>query len=252
MDFLPYMVIPAQAFGVYLAADLVTGIVHWLEDVFADETMPFIGRHVARTNIVHHHFPRYFIRLTWWQSSWLLCALAAVFLLIAWGFGFLTWQAWLFALLSANANEIHKWAHRSRAENGRVISLLQRLRLIQTPPHHAQHHTDPKDCHYCTISNVLNPFLDRIGFWTDLERIVTSTMGLRRRLDTSVSGHGPGPAWLEAYRPRRPVPSSLGTCLLPSEERPDSARRTTEACRSKGIHCHRCPSPVCLTEQAAK
>ena len=58
-----------QALGVFLAADLVTGVVHWLEDVFADESMPFIGRHVARANIVHHHFPRHFTRLTWWQSS---------------------------------------------------------------------------------------------------------------------------------------------------------------------------------------
>lgn len=238
------LLILPQALGVLLAADLVTGIVHWLEDVYADESMPFIGRHVARTNIIHHHFPRHFTRLTWWQSSWLLCGLAAVFLLAAWGFGFLTWHAWLFALLSANANQIHKWAHRTRAENGPVITVLQRIRLFQTPHHHARHHTDPKDCHYCTISNLLNPLLDRINFWGGLEILVTRTTGLQRRPDTSVSGHGPGPAWLEQYRPRHAVPAGGGACRHLSADLTASSRRITPtSCPSDKRGCNACARP---------
>lgn len=240
-----------QALGVFLAADLVTGIVHWLEDVFADESMPFIGRHVARTNIGHHHFPRHFTRLTWWQSSWLLCGLAAVFLLAAWCCGFLTWQAWLFALLSANANEIHKWAHRTRAENGPAITFFQYIRLLQTPRHHARHHTDPKDCHYCTISNVLNPLLDRINFWSGLERLVTRATGLRRRRDTSVAGQGPGPAWLADYRPRRAAPVAAGACRPPNPVAPEipgrAATTISQPNARRGRACprqSRCPEAV--------
>jgi len=234
------LLILLQVLGTFLVADLVTGIVHWLEDVYADEAMPVIGRHVARTNIVHHHFPRHFIRLTWWESSWVLCLLSALVVLGAWSLGFLTWHVWLFAVLGANANQIHKWAHQTRAENGPVIAFLQRIRLLQTPRHHARHHTDPKDCHYCTMSNLLNPLLDGMNFWGALEFLVTRTTGLRRRPDTSVAGHGPGPAWLEAYRPRHAQPTAAGSCPRPAPLSKTPARATVTACPPGARRCSTC------------
>jgi hypothetical protein len=235
------LLIVPQALGTFLVADLVTGIVHWLEDVYADESMPFIGRHVARTNIVHHHFPRHFTHLTWWQSSWLLCVLSALILLAAWGLGLLTWHVWLFAGLSANANQIHKWAHQTRAENGPVVSCLQHIRLLQTPRHHARHHTDPKDCHYCTMSNLLNPVLDRINFWSGLEVLFTRITGLRRRRDTSVAGQGPGPAWLDEYRPRHATPGTGGTCHRSQASPADYRHRTAATvCATGSRECSTC------------
>ena len=66
--------------------------------------------------------------------------------------------------------------------------------------HHARHHTDPKNSHYCTITNWLNPVLDGLRFWDGLEWLLARTIRLERREDTSVRGHGPGPAWLAEYR----------------------------------------------------
>jgi hypothetical protein len=183
-----------------LAAELVAGFVHWFEDAYVREDTPLIGRSVARPNIVHHHYPRYMTRHGWWQTSWDLVCLSGLLVLVAWALGILNWEVWLFALLAANANELHKWAHRSRKENGPVISFLQDIRLLQTPRHHARHHTDPKNSHYCTITNVLNPVLDGIRFWDGLEWALARTTGLTRREDTSVRGHGPGPAWLTEYK----------------------------------------------------
>ncbi|HEX3628446.1 MAG TPA: fatty acid desaturase CarF family protein [Verrucomicrobiae bacterium] len=183
-----------------LAADFVGGLVHWFEDAYVRENTPLIGRLVARPNIVHHHYPRYMIRHSWWQTSWNLAVLSAVMVIAAWFAGLLTWEVWLFAILSANANEFHKWAHRTRKENGRLISFLQDIRLLQTARHHARHHTDPKESHYCTMTNVLNPFLDRMHFWTGMEFALARTIRLQRREDTSVRGNGPGPAWLVEYR----------------------------------------------------
>ncbi|MDB6015872.1 MAG: Kua-ubiquitin conjugating enzyme hybrid localization domain protein, partial [Pedosphaera sp.] len=40
------------------------GLVHWFEDAYVREGTPLIGRHVARPNIVHHHYPRYMTRHT--------------------------------------------------------------------------------------------------------------------------------------------------------------------------------------------
>ena len=182
------------------AAEFATGFVHWLEDAYIREDTPLIGRRIARPNIIHHHFPRYMTRHNWLQSSWDLLLLSGLIVLGAWALSCLSWPVWLFAALAANANEFHKWEHRTRRENGPVINFLQDIRILQTGRHHARHHTDPKNSHYCTITNFLNPVLDGLGFWSGLEWLLAKTIGLHRRPDTSVRGHGPGPAWLGEYR----------------------------------------------------
>lgn len=186
--------------GTLFLADFVAGFIHWLEDAYIREDTFLIGKYVARPNIVHHHYPRYMTRHNWLKTSWDLLLVSAALVTLAWCFGFLTWEVWLFAILSANANEFHKWEHRTRKENGRVISFLQDIRVLQTAKHHARHHTDPKNSHYCTITNVLNPVLDGMRFWDVLEWAIARTTGLERRADTSVRGHGPGPAWLAEYK----------------------------------------------------
>jgi hypothetical protein len=186
--------------GTVLAADFVAGTIHWLEDAYVREDTPIIGKWIARPNIVHHHYPRYMTRHSWWQTSFDLLVVSAGLVIVAWFLGLLTWEVWVFAILSANANEFHKWEHRTRKENGRVISFLQDIRILQTAKHHARHHTDPKNSHYCTITSFLNPVLDGARFWDGIEWTLARAVGLNRREDTSVRGHGPGPAWLAEYR----------------------------------------------------
>ena len=181
-------------------AEFAAGAVHWFEDAYVREDTPLIGRFVARPNIVHHHYPRYMTRHNWWQSSWDLCLLSALVVLIAWACGALNREVWLFAILAANANEFHKWAHRTKKENGPVITFLQKIGLLQSAQHHALHHTDPKNSHYCTMTNFLNPVLDGIRFWDGMEWALAKSVGLQRRPDTSVRGYGPGPGWLAEYR----------------------------------------------------
>jgi len=189
-----------KLFVTVFAADFVAGFIHWLEDAYVREDTPLIGKYVARPNIVHHHYPRFMTRHNWWQTSADLAIVSAVLVGVAWCFGLLTWEVCLFAILSANANEFHKWEHRTRKENGWLISFLQDMRILQTAKHHARHHTDPKNSHYCTITIWLNPVLDGLRFWDGLEWLLARTIRLERREDTSVRGHGPGPAWLAEYR----------------------------------------------------
>ncbi len=197
----------AQALGLVLLADFVAGIVHWLEDAYGTEETPVVGPLLIRPNIVHHHFPRHFTRLTWWQSSWDLVLLGALLLAAGWYWDFLSWQLGLFVAVSANANQVHKWSHRTRAENGRFISFLQDIRVLQTPRHHALHHTDPKNTYYCPITNLVNPLLERIAFWPRLEALIAAVTGIQHRTDTSNRGAGPDPAWLADFRPHRPLPA---------------------------------------------
>lgn len=170
-----------------LIADFVSGFFHWLEDAYGRPEWPIVGWLIIKPNMLHHHDPRYFTRHSWFYSSWLLVCIAITIVGVAWLCGVLTWQVWLFAALGANANQVHKWAHQSPAENGPIISFLQRIRLLQTPRHHAGHHTNPKNSHYCVLTNLLNPILDGLGLWQRLEVAVRFCFGVRRRLDTSLA-----------------------------------------------------------------
>jgi len=179
--------VAAQFFLCVLVTDFLSGLLHWLEDAYGREDFPITGRLFTRPNILHHHNPRAFTHHSWLRSSWDLCCLAGLVVLVAWFVGVLSWQVWVVAILGANANQIHKWTHRSTGENGRLISFLQRYRIVQTPRHHALHHTDPKNSHYCVLTDLLNPVLDRLGFWETGERVILQVFGMRRRLDASVS-----------------------------------------------------------------
>jgi ubiquitin-conjugating enzyme E2 variant len=202
--------VTAQTVLIIALADFVAGLIHWLEDTYFDADTPVIGPLFIRPNIVHHHLPRYFTRLTWWESSRELVLAAALLVAASRPLGFFGWQVVLFAALSANANQIHKWSHRTRRENGRIISLLQDCRILQTPRHHGLHHTDPKNTCYCPITNFVNPLLERVSFWERIETLVEKLTGIAHRDDTSNRGHGPGPDWLHAYRhpPAQPAAST--------------------------------------------
>ena len=169
----------AQFTGVVLLAEFAAGLVHWFEDAYIRETTPVVGKLIGRPNVVHHHYPRFMTRHTWWQSSWDLVLLAVVMVAAAWFLHVLTWHVWLFAIIAANANEFHKWEHRTRKENGRIITFLQDIRILQSSQHHAKHHTDPKNSHYCTITNLMNPVLDTLRLWDCLEWLLANTIGAR-------------------------------------------------------------------------
>ena len=96
-----------------LISDLISGLFHWLEDAYGRKEWPVTGWLITEPNILHHHDPRYFTRHSWFHSSWLLLCIGLLILLVAWLCGVLTWHVWLFLALGANANQIHKWAHRS-------------------------------------------------------------------------------------------------------------------------------------------
>ena len=208
---IPILLISVQVILIVGLADFVAGLVHWAEDAYFSEDTPVIGRQIIVPNIVHHHLPRYFTRLSWWESSWLLLLASGVLLGLAAMLGMVTWQLLLFIAVSVNANEIHKMAHRTRAENGWLITKLQDWHILQTPRHHGLHHADPKNTYYCPVTNFVNPLLERTDFWPRLEAFIELRTGLKHRHDTAVRGQGPGPDWIEAYR-RKPQSPCLRQC----------------------------------------
>ena len=166
----------------WLAVDWISGFVHWFEDSYGRPSMPFVGDRITKPNLRHHFRPRAFVANSWYSSSKLLLFSCMAVLFVAWLIGQLSPMVVLAAVLGANANQVHKWSHRTRAENGVLIVAAQRLKLLQSPSHHRWHHVDGKDSHYCVLTDFLNPILDYCRFWRGLEAVV-GVGGLKKRND---------------------------------------------------------------------
>lgn len=164
-----------------LVADFLTGCLHWVEDSYFGPETPIIGRHVIAPNLEHHRDPRAFLRNSWWESTWVSLLIATCACAALWAVGLWHWTVGVTLLIAAHGNTVHKWAHRSRTENGRLIVALQQLRIIQSPAHHAGHHRGDRDRRYCVVSPWMNPIVDGIQLWRRLEWVIQKITGIAKR-----------------------------------------------------------------------
>ena len=169
-----------------LLADLLAGGVHWLEDSYGQVDWPLVGTSVIAPNLLHHAEPRAFLVNNWWRSADYQVIAAALALGGAALLGWFTWELAVVLGVAANANEVHKWSHRTRAENGRLISLLQDCGLVQNRAHHGRHHGGDRNTHYCTVTPWLNPMLERVRFWRAMEWLIARLTGATPRMDPVV------------------------------------------------------------------
>ena len=167
-----------------ILADFLSGLAHWLEDSYFTASTPLLGHTIAK-NVLHHLEPAAFVVNPWHVTvrSSLVCAvLVGAPLAFC---GWLPWWAGLALSVSVFANQVHKWAHLPASRVPGPVQLLQRLGLMQTPSHHAAHHTGRKNLRSCVVTNVLNPALDASRFWRVLEIAVHVVSGCRPRPDVS-------------------------------------------------------------------
>lgn len=169
-----------------LLADFVTGGFHWFEDRYGNPKWPIIGG-IIKANQEHHHTPRSFLEGSFIGRNLTVFLLAAVFMTGFWALGWLNLFTGSAVLFGAFANEIHRFAHQSPSENGKLITWFQKTGLLQSFQHHAQHHRKGKDTHYCVMTNFLNPALEKIGFYPAVEEMIYRTTGATPRLDESVN-----------------------------------------------------------------
>jgi plasmanylethanolamine desaturase len=177
--------LPLKVVATWLVVDWISGVVHWCEDSYGRPSAPYIGRRITKPNLRHHFRPRAFVSNSWYSSSELLLCSCAAAVIVAGLLGRLSPMVVLGAALGANANQVHKWSHRTGTENGLLISLAQRLWLVQSPSHHMRHHAGGKDSHYCVLTSFLNPILDGCRFWRGLEWLL-GLVGLERRDDEAM------------------------------------------------------------------
>lgn len=160
-----------------VAADLVSGLVHWACDRGLDPTWPVIGPLVVAPFREHHERPEAMTR----HGHLELCGNNALALqplhLAAWrplaaGPDAAAFALDLFLLVFAAAialtNHVHRWAHAGRVPP--AVRALQRAGLLLRPGAHATHHRPPYDRAFCVTTGWLNPLLDRTGLFVKVER----------------------------------------------------------------------------------
>ena len=164
----PWWVLPPAALAAVLAADLVSGLVHWICDRFFSEETPLIGRILIHPFREHHADPLAITR----HGLFELCGNSALAVLppvlgivlagapgasaarVA-GHGFVI----ALALAVFATNQLHKWAHARR--RSAPVRFLQRTGLILSTEVHERHHRGDFSQGYCVTTGWLNPLLDK-------------------------------------------------------------------------------------------
>ncbi len=171
----------------YLAADFMSGLVHWIGDTWGDPSLPIVGQYFIRPFREHHVDQTAITRHNFTETNGANCLATMVVLLptIALLFGsaspaVLGFHVFAFAMTMGvfGTNQFHKWSHLPEAERPVVIRTLQSLGIILGPVHHALHHAAPYDRYYCITAGWLNPVLTRLNFFRRLEGAITKLTGV--------------------------------------------------------------------------
>lgn len=140
----------------YLAADFLSGLVHFLADNFGSYETPVIGpgfidafreHHVDPKGITTHDFVdtngnNSLVAIPFMLLVWLAVPVA----LTVWGYLFGVFALFL-CLATFLTNQLHKWAHMETPPA--PVAWLQRRGVILSAEHHDVHHESPYDTYYC-------------------------------------------------------------------------------------------------------
>lgn len=162
-------------------ADILAGLFHWWEDRYGNPDWPILGKYIIQPNIKHHLEPAAFCKGNYFKRNWTTFIGTLPFALV---FYLLNYQVLALAfLIASQSNEIHCWSH---IKKNKLIRILQRYYIIQSPKQHAIHHKRPYDKNYCVMTSFMNPILSTLKFWNILEYLV-GLFGIFPRKERSVA-----------------------------------------------------------------
>lgn len=172
-----------------LISDFLSGLGHWLEDSFGTLAAPaLLKRWIVIDNIRHHRAPGEILRQSWWECNRVLISVCGAICAICLISGVTDWRVYFIAAFGAQSNQIHRWAHQRKPPA--LIRELQRIGILQSRSHHAQHHRRPYAIRYCTSTNWLNPILDTLRFWRGAEAAIRIVFGIPvKRLSVERGGY---------------------------------------------------------------
>ena len=168
-----------QIIGLWFLADFITGVVHWWEDAYGNPTWPILGKYIIIPNLNHHRDPNLLTKGSYWHRMDTSTYAAIIAAIVFWVLGWHSWHMLVCLAFTTQTNEIHAATHRTKKQNGRIVSFLQRIGLLQRRETHEWHHAAPYDTNFCVMTEYLNPLLNRIRFWYRLERTIEKTLGIK-------------------------------------------------------------------------
>ena len=151
----------------WLITDFISGFIHWFEDTYLTPTgLGWLDKTIIEPNIEHHRHPSHILEGGYWQTNGVSVVLA---LTVGLGLSFVGfyWQLVFIVIVASQLNQIHKWAHNPSPPM--VVKFCQNLGILQSLKQHGKHHIKPYDKSYCTLTNWLNPILNKINLWRKLE-----------------------------------------------------------------------------------
>ena len=169
--------LPILALLAYLAADLVSGFVHFLADNFGSADTPILGPGFIGPFRDHHVNPKGITQNDFVDTNGNNSLVSIPFMLMVWlavpiettFAGYLFGAFSLFLCLGVFVtNQFHKWAHADVPPT--FAAWLQRRGMILSKEHHDIHHESPYETYYCITVGVWNPLLERVRFFERAER----------------------------------------------------------------------------------
>jgi hypothetical protein len=162
-------------------ADMVSGGLHWLFDSYTSPSKhPLISR-PFRVFKIHHDEPNLITKHDAHAVDYETLLVAMVLNVVLYLCGIPVWESPFWAMVGVwggFTNRFHCWAH---VKNPPMIArVLQKLRLVLTAKHHAEHHRAPQ-IRYYSISNglIANPLLEAMGIWPKVEWLVFKLTGAK-------------------------------------------------------------------------
>lgn len=174
----------------YVAADFMSGLVHWIGDTWGNPSLPIVGPYFIRPFREHHVDQAAITRHVFTETNGANCLATMVVLLptVLLLFGsaspaILGFHLFAFAMTMGvfGTNQFHKWSHLPKERLPVIIRWLQSSGLILGAEHHAKHHAAPHDTYYCITVGWLNPILAKIHFFQRVERVITKLTGVLPR-----------------------------------------------------------------------
>ena len=191
------------ASGLFLA-DFSTAHFHWLEDSY-DQFTPFI---ILCPNRQHHFAPKKMIThspLDVTSSTlmvtipigivaWMVGAPATVFYAI----GFATLGNWFHQMSHHRPDDLWDISY--------IIWALQSVGIMQSGSVHRIHHSiEDRDHYYSAMTSYLNPLLESMNYWRNLEWVIEIVSGQKPRVHTDeesyrIHCHGRDPETWPAHK----------------------------------------------------
>jgi plasmanylethanolamine desaturase len=159
-----------------VAADLASGLVHWFCDRFLEEDTPVVGALLIFPFRDHHRDPAAMTRHGFLELSGNSCLGMLPILALA---GLRPLPVGVDAAVVALAlailltNLAHCWAHAGRLVPP-LVARLQAWGLLLRPGAHAVHHAPGHRGAYCVTSGWANRWVDGLGLFRGLERVLVA------------------------------------------------------------------------------